>query len=122
MILGVGIDIVEIPRIRDLFRRNEKLTERILTEKERQTFDQLPEKRKFEYLAGRFAAKEAFAKAYGTGIGKALAFHNIEIANDEKGKPYFVKPIGIRAHLSISHSEQYAVAQVIIEENGELPE
>ncbi|WAA12560.1 holo-ACP synthase [Fervidibacillus halotolerans] len=117
MIVGIGLDIVEIKRIRELFLRQEKLKERILTEKEQEIFAQLPEKRKFEFLAGRFAAKEAFSKAYGTGIGKALSFHDIEIVNDEKGKPYFTKPNQFRAHLSISHSDHYAVAQVIIEDS-----
>jgi holo-[acyl-carrier protein] synthase len=67
-----------------------------------------------EFLAGRFAAKEAFSKAMGTGIGKDLSFLDIEIAVDPLGKPVIVKP-DVNAHLSISHSRDYAVAQVVIE-------
>lgn len=117
MITGIGVDIVEIARIREALGRNGKLKERILTEKERETFDALPEKRKIEFLAGRFAAKEAFAKAYGTGIGESLSFHDMEIAYDDRGRPYFAKPDHLRVHLSISHGKDYAIAQVIIEED-----
>lgn len=116
MIKGIGIDIVEIERIKEKYRRNERLKERILTNKEQELFNTLPERRKMEFLAGRFAAKEAFSKAYGTGIGKELSFQDIEIVTDEKGKPSFSKPFNTRAHLSITHSEHYAAAQVIIEE------
>jgi holo-[acyl-carrier protein] synthase len=119
MIKGIGIDIVELERIRNLIERQPKFAMRILTEKERNTFNELQGRRQVEFLAGRFAAKEAFAKASGTGIGKALSFLDIEVETDDLGKP-FIKKISaaesIRTHLSISHSDQYAVAQVVIEE------
>ena len=66
-------------------------------------------------MAGRFAAKEAFAKAYGTGIGTQLSFLDIQVENDEKGKPHITKPLQKGVHLSITHSTEYAAAQVIIE-------
>ena len=116
MIKGIGIDIVEITRIKKVYEHNERIKERVLTNKELQIFEQLSSKRKIEFLAGRFAAKEAFSKAYGTGIGKDLSFHDIEIETDVRGKPYLVNPIDLRVHLSISHSDNYAIAQVIIEE------
>ncbi len=117
MIRGTGIDIIEIDRIKSLYIRNERFKERILTEKEREVFETLPSfKRKIEFLAGRFAAKEAFSKAYGTGIGKDLSFHDIEIMTDGRGRPFIVKPFKDGVHLSISHSDHYAVAQVIIED------
>jgi holo-[acyl-carrier protein] synthase len=116
VIKGIGIDIVEISRIKEVYERNERIKERVLTHNERQIFEQLSPKRKIEFLAGRFAAKEAFSKAYGTGIGRDLSFHDIEIETDARGKPYLIKPIDIRVHLSISHSDNYAIAQVIIEE------
>lgn len=115
MIKGIGIDIIELSRVRDSFNRQMKLIDRILTSEEKQTFEVLSRKRQVEFLAGRFAAKEAFSKAYGTGIGKELSFLDIEIHTDDLGKPYIVKP-EVFAHLSISHSRDYAVAQVIIEE------
>lgn len=73
-------------------------------------------KRQAEFLAGRFAAKEAFVKAAGTGISKDYNWHDIIVANEESGKPIInVKGVNDRLHISISHSEMYAVAQVIIE-------
>lgn len=114
MITGIGIDIIELARIKELLARQGKFADRVLTANEKQQFAGLPERRQAEFLAGRFAAKEAFSKAAGTGIGKELSFLEIEIATDAFGKPFFVKP-AVRAHLSISHSRDYAVAQVIIE-------
>ncbi|MGG3471020.1 holo-ACP synthase [Neobacillus pocheonensis] len=115
MIKGIGIDIIELSRIEELLSRQGKFSERILTAREKDTFESLSERRKVEFLAGRFAAKEAFSKAFGTGIGKELSFLDIEIASDSIGKPFIVKP-EVRAHLSISHSRDYAVAQVVIED------
>nr|WP_263323817.1 holo-ACP synthase [Neobacillus sp. Marseille-Q6967] len=115
MIKGIGIDIVELSRIEMLVNRQSKFADRILTVKEKQRFDQLTARRRIEYLAGRFAAKEAFSKAQGTGIGEHLSFQDIEIGNDTAGKPVIIKPV-TKGHLSISHSKEYAVAQVIIEQ------
>ncbi|WP_033826924.1 holo-ACP synthase [Bacillus andreraoultii] len=115
MIKGIGMDIVEIERMNDLLLRNERIKERVLTESEKKVLETLPFKRKVEFIAGRFAAKEAFSKAYGTGIGKDLSFQDIEVTTDERGKPYIVKPFREGVHLSITHSKHYALAQVIIE-------
>ncbi len=117
MIIGTGIDIVELARIEKLMNRQPNFVDRILTPLEKERFLSLSEKRKVEFLAGRFAAKEAFSKAKGTGIGKELSFQDMTIVSAEKGKPYFSEPemTDCNVHLSISHSEQYAIAQVIIE-------
>lgn len=115
MIIGIGLDLVETNRIERIKERQSRFPERILTEAEQHTYRSLSEKRKTEFLAGRFAAKEAYAKALGTGIGKELSFQDIEISSDEKGKPFIVKPASDRIHLSITHTKQYAAAQVIIE-------
>mgnify|MGYP001737540690 FL=1 len=70
-------------------------------------------------LAGRWSAKEAFSKAMGTGIGK-LGFQDLEVLNNEKGAPYFSKsPFSGNVWLSISHTEQFVTASVILEENHE---
>lgn len=114
MITGIGIDIAEMKRIKEVYERNNKFPSRILTEKELAYFSTLQPKRKLEFLAGRFAVKEAYSKANGTGIGKALSFQDIEVQKDENGRPYIVKA-GCIVHVSISHSEEYVVAQVIIE-------
>jgi holo-[acyl-carrier protein] synthase len=115
MISGIGVDMTELDRIRKIIARQDRFPERILTSKEMAVYNNLPEKRRAEYLAGRFAAKEAFSKAVGTGIGEKLSFQDIEIEKDELGKPFISKPLKKGVHLSISHSREYAVAQVVIE-------
>ncbi|MGG0717835.1 holo-ACP synthase [Robertmurraya massiliosenegalensis] len=115
MITGIGIDIVELKRIGKIIERQPRFSERILTSVEKERYDMLEGKRKIEFLAGRFAAKEAFSKAVGSGIGENLSFLDIEVATDVKGKPIIQKPVSEGVHLSISHSEEYAVAQVVIE-------
>jgi holo-[acyl-carrier protein] synthase len=115
MIKGIGLDIVELERIEKILTRQPKFIQRILTEKEQEMFEMLSNSRKREFLAGRFAAKEAFSKAFGTGIGKDLSFLDMEILYDEKGKPFFHRPFSDGVHLSITHSKDYAAAQVIIE-------
>lgn len=118
MIKGVGIDIIELKRIEQLIERTEKFADRILTIEEKKKYETLSGKRKIEFLAGRFSAKEAYSKAVGTGIGKELSFLDIEISQDENGKPYIHRPIKNGVHLSISHSKEYAVSQVIIESSS----
>ncbi|MEB6550527.1 holo-ACP synthase [Heyndrickxia sporothermodurans] len=115
MIQGIGIDIIEIDRIHQLRTRQPRFPEKILTESELELYLELKESRKSEYLAGRFAAKEAFSKAMGTGIGKELSLQDMEIMVDNNGKPYFRKPHEKGVHLSITHSKQFAAAQVVIE-------
>ncbi|MBV1910374.1 MAG: holo-ACP synthase [Kangiellaceae bacterium] len=83
-------------------------------------------KNKERFLAKRFAAKEAFAKALGTGIVEGVTLPRIQVKNDERGKPYLVlhdstrekiELLGInRVHLSISDEKEYAIAQVLIEQ------
>lgn len=118
MIKGIGIDIIEIKRIERLFYKTDRFIERILTSNERIQFNKIQtNRRKVEFLAGRFAAKEAFAKATGMGIGE-LSFQHIEVRNSTSGAPFIIVE-GYETKnvlLSISHSKEYAVAQVIIEE------
>ncbi|MBU9723795.1 MULTISPECIES: holo-ACP synthase [Bacillaceae] len=120
MIKGIGLDLIELERIESLSQRKQSFIKRILTEEERDKYSLLKGRRQVEYLAGRFAAKEAFAKALGTGIGKDLSFQDISIVNDLNGKPSikynnFLKE---KIHLSITHTSTYAAAQVIIEEKS----
>lgn len=73
MIYGVGLDLVEIARIMDTVQRQPRFPERILSEQELERYhNYTTERRRIEFLAGRFAVKEAFSKALGTGIGKKL--------------------------------------------------
>lgn len=118
MILGIGIDIVQARRIEELSNRyGGKFLHRILTENE---IALIPEKRNTEFIAGRFAAKEAVIKA----LGKAISFCDIEILNDEGGKPYLINERkllaaagidGATLHLSISHDSDAAVGLAILE-------
>ena len=88
MIYGNGIDIQEIRKIQKAQEKRESFAKRILTVNELAIFEKYKGNRKYEFLAGRFSAKEAFSKAYGTGIGKKVGFQDIEILNDNKtGKP-----------------------------------
>ncbi|QKY71205.1 holo-ACP synthase [Lentibacillus sp. CBA3610] len=121
MIKGIGIDIIELNRIHDSIQRHDKrLADRILTHAEKACFETLTnERRRVEYLAGRFAAKEAFSKAAGSGIGK-LSFKNMEIMSDTYGAPK-MNVAGYedrRIFISITHSKDYAVAQVVLEEKN----
>lgn len=115
MIVGIGLDVTEIDRITKAYERREKFASRILTEKEFALFEQMTGTRKLEFLAGRYAVKEAFSKAYGTGIGK-LSFQDMEILPGERGRPTVTKsPFDGNVWVSISHSSNTVVAQVILE-------
>lgn len=118
MIIGTGVDMIEIKRIRQAAERQSRFPERVLTAFELKKFEALCGNRKFEYLAGRFAAKEAMAKALGAGIGAELSWQDMEIKSDEKGKPFISSPYPYLCHLSISHTKEYAVAQVILESSS----
>lgn len=124
MIYGVGTDLVEVARIQDsLDRFGDHFAMRVLSEREMQEFQLSNTKARF--LAKRFAAKEAFAKALGTGIRKPATFENIGVGHDDLGKPVFdlalelqvcLETKGIQfAHLSISDEKAFATAFVVLE-------
>ncbi|MBO1199677.1 holo-ACP synthase [Staphylococcus simiae] len=115
MIYGIGIDLIEIARIKKVYAKQPKLVDRILTSNEQQKFYKFSnEQRKIEFLAGRFAVKEAFSKALGTGLGQQVAFNDIDCYNDDLGKPCITYP-GYKVHVSITHTENYAMSQVLLE-------
>ncbi len=112
------MDLIELTRIRNSIERNPRFIERILTVSEQELFYQLStDNRRAEFLAGRFAAKEAFAKAVGTGIGK-LSFQHIEVLPDSHGAPVLIAEGYEHAtvFISITHSNNYAAAQIVIED------
>lgn len=118
MIQGIGLDIVDIERIRKISARSERFSQRILSIREQQVYEQLSPARQVEFLAGRFAAKEAFSKARGTGIGPGCEFMQIEVLNNEVGKPMlFFDGAVVNGFVSITHSKEYAAAQVILLDN-----
>ena len=119
MIVGHGIDIEELASIQNAVEKREGFAQRVLTDKEMERFASLKGRRQMEYLAGRWSAKEAFSKAMGTGIGK-LGFQDLEVLNNERGAPYFSKsPFSGKVWLSISHTDQFVTASVILEANHE---
>ena len=124
MIYGVGTDSVNIDRIQKIILKNrEGFIKRVLTEHEQALFANKADSAAF--CAKRFAAKEAFSKALGTGIGKVVSFQDLTVRNNENGKPQFIPSEKLRlyllekgikqAHLSISDESQNAVAFVILE-------
>ncbi|MGM7724408.1 holo-ACP synthase [uncultured Metabacillus sp.] len=119
MIAGIGLDIIELDRIRRIVERQPGFIKRILTINEIETYATLSKERKVEFLAGRFAVKEAYSKALGTGIGEEISFQDIEVINDERGKPIIKLlkklPQADTIHVSITHTRQYAAAQVLLE-------
>jgi len=115
MIFGIGLDVTELDRIGKAYERRNGFAERVLTENELLLFNGLKGVRKMEFLAGRYAAKEAFSKAYGTGIGK-LTFQDVEILPGNRRKPEITKsPFVGNCFVSITHSSNIIVAQVILE-------
>lgn len=119
MIVGHGIDIEALASIQNAVEKRKGFAQRVLTDKEMERFASLKGRRQIEYLAGRWSAKEAFSKAMGTGIGK-LSFQDLEVLNNERGAPYFSKsPFSGKVWLSISHTDQFVTASVILEEDYE---
>ena len=116
MITGIGLDITELNRIKTIKEKTTKFEERVLTSKEIEQMKVLSDQRQVEFLAGRFAAKEAFAKAKGTGIGKECSFLDIEILKEPSGKPsLYFKGKPVNGFVSITHTKENAAAQVILQ-------
>ena len=124
MIYGIGTDIVSIERIQNILNKNrDGFINRVLTEHEKALFANKADSAAF--CAKRFAAKEAFSKALGTGIGRIVSFQDLTVRSNEHGKPYFVPSEKLRlylqekgikhGHLSISDESQNALAFVVLE-------
>lgn len=124
MIRGIGTDIVEIKRVEEILSRlGERFAARILTESELIHYQH--HHQPVAFLAKRFAAKEAVAKALGTGIAKGIGFQQIEVTRSEHGAPE-IKLTGAAAerqqalqgkvvHLSLADEKDYAVAFAVLE-------
>jgi holo-[acyl-carrier protein] synthase len=124
VILGTGIDIIEVARIAASYEKfGERFVKRILHPAEIAYC--LSHRNPAPFLAARFAAKEAISKAFGTGIGAALGWQDIEICKKESGEPFVVlhgsgkkkfESRGAKQLLvSLSHTEHYAAATAILE-------
>lgn len=124
MILGTGIDIIEVARIAASHEKfGERFLQRIL--KPAEIAYCLSHKNPAPFLAARFAAKEAVSKAFGTGIGAQLGWQDIEVGRRESGEPFvilhedglklFAARQAKRFHLTLSHTQNYASAMAILE-------
>ena len=124
MIYGIGTDIVNISRIKNMKSR-QLFSEKILSVDELQISSSYDDSKLISYLAKQFACKEALSKAFGTGIRKPILFKELEILRDEKGKPYF-NPLGdvkktiinlgiTKTHVSLADESDYAIAFAILE-------
>lgn len=122
-LIGIGIDVVEVSRIKSsLDEFGEKFLTRIFTESEREYCQK--QKRPELHLAARFAAKEAIAKAFGTGIGKEVGWLDMEILRKTSGEPEvnlegaaaaFAKKRGVsQVMVSLTHAKHYAAANAVI--------
>jgi len=124
MIFGIGTDIAAVARLRGMWERHgERALEKLLAPQELDDFARAADKGRF--LAKRFAAKEAFGKALGTGVRPPAVLPAIGVGHDELGKPIIecygelekmVKIKNLKSHLSISDEADYAVAYVILEQ------
>lgn len=124
MIVSIGIDIVEVYRIAETLARTPRFGERVFTDAER-TYCEAKGAAAPQSYAGRFAAKEAFLKALQTGWRGKITWRDIEILSNDQGVPelnisgeaaeLFKNSGATQMHLSISHTSEHAVAQVIFE-------
>ena len=123
-VIGIGVDLVECARIeRSLDRFGEKFLRRVFTEGEIEY--SMSMKFPARHLAARFAAKEAVSKAFGTGIGKAMGWRNIDIRKKKSGEPFLVfsgpaqelasKRSVTSTLITLSHTDHHAMACVVLE-------
>lgn len=124
MIVAIGVDIIEVARIREALLRTERFRERVFTDSERAYCDSRGAVAAQHYAA-RFAAKEAALKALQTGWSGGISWQDVEVGLQESGAPYLVlhgqvqellTASGATAiHISLSHTSEHAIAQVVLE-------
>ena len=123
-VVGIGVDLVDVERIQhSIDRFGERFVERVFTEGEIAYCQSM--KFPARHFAARFAAKEAVSKAFGTGIGKAMGWRDIDVHKKESGEPFLVLHRGAdtlardravrSAWITLSHTDQQAVAMIVIE-------
>ena len=124
MIVSIGIDIIEVRRVRETIARTPRFAERVFTDAER-AYCESRGAAAAQHYAARFAAKEAALKALQTGWRGGISWQDVEIAARESGAPFLIfrgevlavfEKFGATAtHLSMSHTSEHAIAQVILE-------
>lgn len=123
-IIGIGVDLVDCNRIQNSIDRfGERFLKRVFTEGEIAYSNSM--KFPARHLAARFAAKEALSKAFGTGIGKAMGWRDLDVRKKESGEPYVVLSGGAermanerevgRVWVSLSHTDESAMATIVLE-------
>jgi holo-[acyl-carrier protein] synthase len=119
MILGIGTDITSVDRIAVVFNRfPKKMAAKILAVSELNKYHQFKtDSQRITYLAKRFAAKEAFAKALGLGIGKC-GLRNIQVLNQESGKPFVATSINLNNHFGLPNTERISVEVSLSDEKN----
>jgi holo-[acyl-carrier protein] synthase len=124
VIVSIGVDIIEVRRVREVLARTPRFVERVFTTSERSYCDSrgvvAP-----QHYAARFAAKEAALKALQTGWRGGISWQDVEIAAHDSGAPYLIlhglakelleKSGATKAHLSLSHTTEHAIAEVVLE-------
>jgi len=123
MIIGIGTDIIEVERIANACEKyGKRFLDRIFTKTEQDYCESFNDT-KYVHYAARFAMKESFSKAIGTGLTQGFRFTEVSIVNQINGKPNVVlegdlktKWETVRIHVSLSHTREYAVAYIIIED------
>lgn len=117
MIIGIGNDVAELDRFKEHVLQNDGFARKVLTPAELAVYETLEETGQVRFLAGRFSVKESFAKALGTGIGKGVAFQDIETINNQQGKPITrARIFHGRILTTITHSRTEAYTIVLLED------
>lgn len=117
MIKGVGIDAVEVDRVKKIVARGDSFAKKVLTPAEFEQYQQLKGKRQVEYLGGRFSVKESFSKAMGTGLGKYVGFQDVETLWDKFGHPVTTSTkFSGKIFPSITHDNHEIITFVVLEE------
>jgi holo-[acyl-carrier protein] synthase len=126
VVVGIGVDIVEVRRITQALQGGDAMAKRVFTEAE---LDYCWErKNRYQHFAGRFAAKEAALKALGTGWQEGIRWKDVEVVPGERGKPeinfygkakeFLEASEAKRAIVTITHARDYAVAAVVLDSDG----
>ena len=126
MIISIGVDIIEVRRVRETIKRTPRFAQRVFTAAEREYCESRGTVAAQHYAA-RFAAKEAALKALQTGWSGGISWQDVEVAARESGAPLMLfhgrarelyeQTGATAAHLSISHTTEHAIAEVILEKN-----
>jgi holo-[acyl-carrier protein] synthase len=126
VIVSIGIDIIEVRRVRETIERTPRFAERVFTEAER-AYCESRGAVAAQHYAARFAAKEAALKALQTGWSGGIAWQDVEVTTKESGAPVvlfhgrarelFEQSGATSAHISIAHTTEHAIAEVILEKN-----